>query len=210
MRRKIESDMVPIPSDWAGFISLEDNKTDLSLLLSNHLIDFCTTNNLIGVSGGYTESTMVKSSDPSLSVNYLMADHEEADTRLVLHSIHAHFEIVVVAANDTDVVLLLLAHFDTMNCTHLYMKSGTSKAPRYIPIHEISRMLPDEQRNTLLGFHAITCCDSVSQFSGHIKKTALLTFKQYWTQWTWHRPFDCSCSQVCRRVCLQNIWCVTC
>ena len=142
VHRKIENDMVPIPSDWAGFISLEDNKTDLSLLLSNHLIDLCPTNKLIVVSGGYTESTMVKSSDPSLSVNCLMED-----TRLVLHSIHAHFEIVVVAANDTDVLLLLLAHFDRMNCTHLYMKSGTSKAPRYIPIHEISRMLPDEKKH---------------------------------------------------------------
>ena len=112
--------MLPIPSDWAGFISLEDNKTDLCLLLSNHLIDLCPTDKPIIVSEGYTESTMVKSSDPSLSVNCLMADHEEADTRLVLHSIHAHFEIVVVAANDTDVLLLLLAHFDGMNCTPLY------------------------------------------------------------------------------------------
>ena len=40
-------------------------------------------------------------------------------------------------------------------------------------------MIPDEQRNTLLGFHAITGCDSVSQFSGHSKKTAWLTFKQH-------------------------------
>ena len=78
MRRKIKNDMVPIPSDWAGFNSLEDNKTDLSLLLSNYLIDLCPTNKLIVVSGGYTESTMVISSDPSLSVNCLMADHEES------------------------------------------------------------------------------------------------------------------------------------
>ena len=40
----------------------------------------------------------------------LRANHEEADTRVVLHCIHAETEDVVEAARDTDILLLLLQH----------------------------------------------------------------------------------------------------
>ena len=68
-----------------------------------------------------------------------------------------------------------------MGCTHLYTKAETSNAPKYFPVHEI-RMLPYMNLvDTLLAFHAITGCDSVSQFSGHGKKTAWAVFKQHHT-----------------------------
>ena len=57
----------------------------------------------------------------------LEADHEEADTRLILNCIHAHMESMVVYVRDTDVLVLLLAHYDKMRCTNLLMKAGTSK-----------------------------------------------------------------------------------
>ena len=39
VRHKIENNSsVPLPSDWPSFITLEGNKADLALLLSNHLI----------------------------------------------------------------------------------------------------------------------------------------------------------------------------
>ena len=71
-----------------------------------------------------------------------------------------------MAVRDTDVLLLLLAHYDRMGCTRLYMKAGL-----YFPVHEIQMLLSIDLVDTLLAFHAITGCDSVSQFSGHGKKT---------------------------------------
>lgn len=68
---------------------------------------------------------------------------------------------------DTDVLLLLLAHHDRIGCIHLYMKAGTSKDPKYFPVHDIRKLLSDDQVDTLLAFHAITGCDSVSQFKQH-------------------------------------------
>ncbi len=112
------------------------------------------------------------SSDMNLTVSPLQADHEEADTRLILNDIHAHMNTIVVSARDTDVLLLLLAHYDKMGCAYLYMKAGTSKAPKYFPVHEIHKLLSPDQLDTILAFHALTGCDSVSQFSGHSKKTA--------------------------------------
>ena len=66
------------------------------------------------------------------------ATHEEADTRLVLHAIQCNFNTVVISARDTDVLLLLVAHFQRTQGSHLWM-SGTSKKRRYIPIGEVYR-----------------------------------------------------------------------
>ena len=54
------------------------------------------------------------------------------------------------------------------------MFSGTVKRKKYIPVHRIP--LPDEKRSSLLAFHAITGCDTVSQFAGIGKQSAWKTF----------------------------------
>ena len=127
VRRQIERESVPLPFDWSNFMALEDNKADLALLLSNCLVDHSPSDQTIVVAGGFSEVTIVKSSNPTLDLSRLEADHEEADTRLILHCIHAHMESMVVYVRDTDVLVLLLAHYDKMRCTNLLMKADTSK-----------------------------------------------------------------------------------
>ena len=143
VRRKIENNSpVPLPSDWPSFVALEGSKADLALLLSNHLIERSPTEHpVVVVAGGFAEATTVKSSDPDLEVSSSRANHEEADTALILHCIHVHMETIVVTVRDTDVRLLLLAHYDRMGFTRLYMKTGTSNALKYFPIHEIRMLL---------------------------------------------------------------------
>ena len=55
---------------------------------------------------------------------------------------HLHRNCVQV--RDTDVLLLLLAHYSLIDCTRLYVKAGTSKAPKYFPVHEIHQNLSVE------------------------------------------------------------------
>ena len=86
-----------------------------------------------------------------------------------------------MAMRDTDVLLLLLAYYDRTGHTRLYMKAGTLNASKYFPVHEIRMLLSIDLVDTLLAFHAITGCDSVSQFSGNGKKTAWVVFKQHHT-----------------------------
>ena len=179
VRRQIENELVPLPSDWSNFMALEDNKKDLAFLLSNYLIQHSPADKIVVVAGGFVETTTVKSSDLTLDLSRLEGDHEEADTRLILHCIHAHMESMVVSVRDTDVLVLLLAHYDQMGCSSLFMKAGTSKQPRYIPVHEIRRQIPFDQVSAILAFHAITGCDSVSQFAGHSKKTTWRVFQQH-------------------------------
>ncbi len=55
------------------------------------------------------------------------------------------------------------------------------RAPKYFPVHEIHKLLSPDQLDTMLAFHALTGCDSVSQFSGHSKKTAWQVFQHHHT-----------------------------
>ena len=121
----------------------------------------------------------MKSSDPTLDLSSLQADHEEADTRMILHCIHAQQESVMVYSRDTDVLVLLLAHFSKMRCQFLWMNAGTSKQPKFIPVHEIHDQLTSDQTSAITGFHALTGCDTVSQISGHSKKTTWKVFLRH-------------------------------
>lgn len=46
-------------------------------------------------------------------------------------------ETIVVSVHDTNKLILLLAYYDIMECSRLYVKAGTSKASNYFPVHEI-------------------------------------------------------------------------
>ena len=83
VRRQLEIESVPLPFDWSNFMALEDNQADLALLLSNYLIDHSPSGQTMVVAGGFSEATIVKSSDPTLDLSMLEADHEEAGTRLI-------------------------------------------------------------------------------------------------------------------------------
>lgn len=48
-----------------------------------------------------------------------------------------HSSSIVVAARDTDVLVLLLAHFPKMPYSKIRMKAGTATKRKYIPIHSI-------------------------------------------------------------------------
>ena len=105
-----------------------------------------------------------------------MANHEEADTRLVLHSIHSDAQTVVVYARDTDILILLLAHRLKIPCEFIWMISGTSNNRSYVPVHTIFNSLPEGSAPRLIPFHALTGCDTTSFICGHSKKTALKVF----------------------------------
>ena len=80
--------------------------------------------------GGFKNIQEVQSSNPSLDTSALEAYHEEADTRVFLHCINNSADSVVVDARDTDILVLLLAHFEKMPCKNLWLKAGTYKKPK--------------------------------------------------------------------------------
>ncbi|KAK3741562.1 hypothetical protein QZH41_002944 [Actinostola sp. cb2023] len=105
----------------------------------------------------------------------LFSSQEEADTRLLLHAVHAAqagYETVIVNSEDTDVFILLLAFSSSIN-SHLLQKCCSNTRIRLVDIKKVARAIGDSTCKALIGLHAFTGCDSVSAFAGKGKAKAL-------------------------------------
>ena len=98
----------------------------------------------------------------------LRCNHEEADTRIFLHAQHAGGKCVL-HADDTNVLVLLLAH--AHNLSNYYLKKGKGAKSRIVGISEVADqlgrqvvdgILKQELCKALIGLHALTGCDTVS------------------------------------------------
>ena len=63
-----------------------------------------------------------------------------------------------------------MAYNDSVSAKEIWMKCGTKQKPRFTAIHAIT--LPENIRKNMLQFHALTGCDSTSQFTGIGKRSA--------------------------------------
>jgi hypothetical protein len=180
IRRLIEGRDVPLPSKWESFMAHPDNKADLARFISQQLMLKAPTNKIIVVAGGFSDEERAESSDQSVDTDKLEAKHEEADTRMILHCVESSASSIVVAATDTDVLVLLLAHFHRISCNKVWLKAGTAKKRKYIPIHAIVEQLSSQEMlETLPAFHALTGSDTTSYLAGHSKKTCWKVFRQH-------------------------------
>lgn len=177
IHKVINRDDLPLPQAWKNFIALGENKEDLALFLIGNLATHNGTVNEVDVGGSKPNGfSTTRGVIPTLNAN-----HEEADTRIILHAleaIDAGYESIIVKCHDTDVLLLLL-HFTRDKLCQVWMMSGTSKLQECFPVHVINETLPPAVVENVLGFHAITCCDTVSSFTGHGKKSCWNVFLQH-------------------------------
>lgn len=114
------------------------------------------------VSRGFREDVMA-----------LRSNHEEADTRMLLHASYlSHNKRDVIQSPDTDVLISCTAHFSSLGCKELWFKTGVRDQLRFIPVHHISQVLGPTFCEGLVAFHALTGCDSNSSLAGIGKKKA--------------------------------------
>ena len=176
VRMIISNRDVKLPDNWKSVIGLDANKANLASFLSEELRkDGCFDRKQVIVSGGFQDSGKV-ASNVSCDLSPLSANHEEADTRIVLHAADATrrgYERMIVCCKDTDVLLLLCVFCNYLR-KEMWMKAGTKKRPKMIRIHDIR--LDEDIRQGLLAFHALTGCDTTSQFAGITKKSAWKVF----------------------------------
>ena len=96
-------------------------------------------------------------------------NHEEADSRMILHANHAalighHFKMTIITV-DTDVVVWTMCLAATLGPKYdLWIAFGTGKHFRYLATHTIAAELLIERAQALLIFYAHTGCDTVSSF----------------------------------------------
>ena len=112
----------------------------ISKICQSSFSSFVTRNGpedkILITAGGFSVIEYAKS-NTEIDLTPLKANHEETDTCIVLHCIHTEAYTIVVSCLDTDVLLLLLADFEFINCIYLWMKAGTLKNPKYTPVHDI-------------------------------------------------------------------------
>ncbi|CAH3160564.1 unnamed protein product, partial [Porites evermanni] len=104
-------------------------------------------------------------------ISELESTQEEADTRMLLHSLHAarsRFDSVVIVSEDTDVLVLLLA-FKSFIPSSVFIKCGSQTRVKYIEVSRIVESVGATVCRSLLGFHAFSGCDTVSAFAGRGK-----------------------------------------
>ena len=73
---------------WQAFLALRDDKADLAWFRSDDIIMQAPVDTTIVVSGsGCSNEADVLCSDPSLNVAVWRSNHEEAETKFVLHAV---------------------------------------------------------------------------------------------------------------------------
>jgi len=136
--------MFNCPKVWKHFLASNDNKADLASYLSDYLIQNCQElprNCELVIGGGFSTMTEAKSSKRRHIK--LHGNHEEADTRLILHlceAVHMGYSRILVICNDTDVMLLLI-HFLPHDASEVWMICGSRQSHKSYPIHVIASKL---------------------------------------------------------------------
>ena len=154
----------------------------IKLNYSPFLAEFLAKLNLDGVKIVSTNANDVVSSQPLDKSGIAPCNHEEADTRLLLHVAHAsrhRLTKVLIKTVDADVVILVLTNFYRLGMEELWIAFGVGKHFRYIPAHQVACSLGQAMCEALPFFHADTGCDPVFSFCGRGKYTAYAIWKAF-------------------------------
>ena len=160
-----------IPGNSDSFLRIDYNKTELFAYLAEQLMTLTTSDQQTILS---TMGREVVCNTPSLNTSELSpCDHEEADTRMVLHAadvVNNGMQRILIRTVDTDVVVIAVSAVHNLNITCLWVAFGVGKTFRYIPVHEIALHMGPSKSEALLFFHAFSGCDQVSSFSNRERK----------------------------------------
>jgi len=143
MEIKIHNQNTPVPRQWGKFISNPKNKQNLAKFVCESLSVLSERqlhpHQNVVLAEGFKDGreTVLCSSRYSSSVPSLFSDQEEADTRLLLHAKHASntHQRIFVQSPDTDVAVLCVAHFQSVQCQELWFQTVVKDKARFIPIH---------------------------------------------------------------------------
>ena len=165
---RIQHQAQKTPSNFKRFLSCGKNKEALVGFLYRHWEKY-DSDSYSGVTVYLAHGVECHafSSNGVNKVDALSADHEEADTRVMLHACHALHECehVVINSPDTDVFLLAVALNQELE-GKIELRMGTASSQKNICISSVSERIPNSIQTALPGFHAFTGCDTTSAFKG--------------------------------------------
>ena len=113
-----------------------------------------------------------------MDVAHLCSSQEEADTRLILHSLGAVCRgatELYIRSPDTDVFILAIYRYHQL-CRKTYFVTGVGNKKRVISLGPIVSALGNEKDEALPGFHALSGADITGRFAGKGKLTCWQAF----------------------------------
>jgi len=163
-----------IPPNWKAFLQDNTNNKEFFALLTNRVADFqFPEDKEVYIT---SEEYVISSQGPS---DMQRCDHEEADTRIAVHVLHAlnkGYNRVFIRTVDTVVVVILIGLFPDLIAMHLsasiWIGLGMGKYLQNINVNAICASLGPETSRSLPIFHSFTGCDTNSCFFGKGKKFA--------------------------------------
>ena len=178
-----------IPKDWQKFLSVGRNKESLAKFYTEHMLlnaaKELKDNQELYIAGG-SETVVYKiTANETCEVEELKSNQEEADTRMILHSVFASscgLKTIVVRSPDTDVLVLLLHYRPSIKASKLYFWTGrcgpNTDETRFVPVYKLYQLLTPQQHQIMLPVYCLTGCDTCSSFYGIGKKTVFKTLMQ--------------------------------
>jgi hypothetical protein len=170
VRRKVTS-TTKIHKKWPDSLHHNRNKTEWFQFLNREIEEH-----------SFSRPVITSGNDSSVGP----CDHEEADTRIVVHLIdaakHGHKNIVVKTV-DTDVIVILVGLFSQIVDDHpllqINVEFGVGKDLKVISVNKLYEFLGHDRSNSLPFFHAFSGSDSTSGFRGKGKKTIFKIWKSF-------------------------------
>ena len=180
IRRKVAG-RNKLPGNWPDFLRDPTNKQELFTFLSSKTASTeCPAGKQIFITSGIT----VAGTETNHSM--LPCNHEEADTRILIHLLDAlehGSTICLVRTVDTDVVVILIGKFHALltkyPAAEIWIAFGTGKNYTYLHINAICHALGKDKSMALPLFHCYTGCDTTSAFCGKGKKSAWEAWNSY-------------------------------
>ena len=181
VRRKV-SGQTKLPGNWIDFLHDPSNKKEFFTFLMSKVYEstFPPTKAVYATLGETVVS--VGNNNPAMS----SCNHEEADTRLVVHILHAleqGVKRIEVRTVDTDVIVILVGAFVALTraqrLADIWIAFGMGKDYRFYSINAIFTTLGDSRSRALPVFHALTGCDTTSAFRGKGRKLAWQAWQAY-------------------------------
>ena len=170
------------------FLKSITNKQNLLKFLTKYMTenkDLLQNDESLIIAGGFEETServaMFSREGTTQPLPELYSNHEEADTRIILHLIfESKFsEQILVKSVDTDVLILLIHYFNSipdLKKNQIYVQLGHGPKSRCVNINIAVDNLGQKICSCLLAIHCLTGCDTTSAFYKIGKKKQHLTF----------------------------------
>jgi len=167
------SNSTPVPIQKDMFWSSNLNKVNLQNCFKAYILEECTNiwpNTQVFCSAtSWPQPTPCVSNQSSNRYEELQFNHiEEADIRILPHTKHAiknDCERIKVLSNDTDVLVVLLHHWDNLKkigLKELWIRLGVGNTTRQVPVHTLAERL--DICHVLPALHFLTGSDCTSKF----------------------------------------------